>query len=230
MKKIFTTLAASLLCSSAVFADITVTNGGTTVANGSTISLTEGVVDDYGDAAIIEIGCIPVITSSAAPITIKAITTDSKIQVCPSSCIDLKENNGKYEGSMVEKKSSVDCRIHREWVYPDEVDSKTVPADYSSVTTIEITDNAGANFTFSIDMNPGGAGIGAIETAKAFSFSDNVLSYSLTQSADLAVYSITGSKVLGRTLSGSGTVDFGRLPRGLYIYSAAGHTAKVLVR
>ena len=51
---------------------------------------------------------------------------------------------------------------------------------------------------------------------------NNVLSYDVTGSKNLSVYSLVGKAVINRTVAGNGSINLGYLPKGVYVYKLAG--------
>lgn len=53
-----------------------------------------------------------------------------------------------------------------------------------------------------------------------------VLNYNVNGSASLNIYSLSGKTVASRNIAGSGSLNMGNLPKGVYIYKVSGKNAK----
>lgn len=53
-----------------------------------------------------------------------------------------------------------------------------------------------------------------------------VLNYNVNSSASLNIYSLSGKTVASRNIAGSGSLNLGNLPKGVYIYKVSGKNAK----
>ena len=52
------------------------------------------------------------------------------------------------------------------------------------------------------------------------------IEYSFEGTADVALYDLSGKKVLGAALSGQGTLSTAGLPAGIYVYAVNGCVSK----
>lgn len=107
-------------------------------------------------------------------------------------------------------------------------DDVTIPAikvtltAKSSTETITLTVNMGG-FTATLE----GAGVEGIETSdNSVYISGKNLYYDVTGNSQLSVYALSGKTLINSTVSGSGLVDLGKLPKGVYVYKLSGKSQK----
>lgn len=230
MKKIFTTLAATLLMSTASFAAITVTHEGNPVSNGDTFTV---YADQFTTSTIGPMhrftGQIDLnVSTTSTPLTLQVKASDSKFQCCPSAgqCISVMDDNGDgiWEGSLTlgDNITSVECPI-------DVTFMQTLPT-IQITGDLTISDKSGDKFVVHIVFDTEHAGVGSITSVDGINYSAGALRYNFAAPTNVAVYSIAGNQVLSRTVSGNGSIDLGTLHRGIYIYNAGGTTGKFVVR
>lgn len=231
MKKIFTTLAATLLMSTASFAAITVTHEGNPVSSGDTFTVYADQFSTTAMGAMYRItGQIDLnVSTTSGPMTFKLTADNEKVQCCPEHCISITDpdGDGLWEGSLTlpANTTSVLCPIDITFVQQ----SSTLPA-FQIMADVTISDNSGETFKIRVIFDSEHAGVGNLTAADGINYSAGALRYNFAAPTNVAVYSIAGNQVLSRTVSGNGSIDLGTLHRGIYIYNAGGTTGKFVVR
>ncbi len=231
MKKIFTTLAATLLMSTASFAAITVTHEGNPVSNGDTFTVyaDQFTTTTMGPLHRIKGEVELNVSTTSAPLTFKLTTDNEKVQCCPEQCISVTDpdGDGLWEGSLTlsGNTTSVRCPIDITFVQQ----SATLPT-FLITADVTISDKSGDTFKVRVIFDSEHAGVGSITSVDGISYSAGALRYNFAAPTNVAVYSIAGNQVLSRTVSGNGSIDLGTLHRGIYIYNAGGTTGKFVVR
>lgn len=226
MKKIFTSAALAIFCAFASSAAITVTVDGKPLENEATVKFT---ADDFKSTPMGPVFRFIaekdfVINADAAPIQFTLISDNGTgFGFCPDVCYapELRGDTYTCSGELTKKENTVS--IHKEYVMQPSLPKSQC---YMAVQLTQGDDY----FAFVIEVDTEAAGVGNVDAASQVSFANNVVSYSLSAPSELAVYSITGSKVLSHTVSGTGSVDLSHLSRGVYIYTLAGKTSRVLVK
>ena len=231
MKKIFTTLAATLLISTASFAAITVTHEGQQIASGHefTVSADQFSTTAMGPLYRIKGEVDLNVSTTSGPLTFSLKADNEKVQCCPEQCISITDpdGDGLWEGSLTlpANTTSVLCPIDITFVQP----TATLPA-FKIMADVTITDKSGDKFNIRVIFDSENAGVGSVTAIDGISYSAGALNFNFSTPTTVAVYSIAGNQVLSRTVSGNGSIELGNLHRGIYIYSAAGTTGKFVVR
>lgn len=226
MKKIFTSAALAIFCAFASSAAITVTVDGKPIENEATVKFT---ADDFKSSPMGPVFRFIaekefVISADAAPIQFTLLSDNGTgFGFCPDVCYapELRGDTYTNSGELTKKENTVS--IHKEYVMQPSLPKSQC---YMSVQLSQGDDF----FAFVIEVDTEAAGVGNVDAASQVSFANNAVSYSLAAPSELAVYSITGSKVLSRTVSGTGSVELSHLSKGVYIYTLAGKTSRVLVK
>lgn len=111
----------------------------------------------------------------------------------------------------------------------------TIPAGQAVpevVTEFEAVDvdhpNTLKKFTFI--MNPKAGVSTIISSDNNFYAVQGAIKYNFDAPVSVALYSITGKKVLATTLSGEGTISTDGLDRGIYVYTAGNRSGKLYIR
>lgn len=83
-----------------------------------------------------------------------------------------------------------------------------------------------------LPMSADEAGIDAPEAAPASTIRINgrSVSYHLNSAARFTLYNISGRPVVDRHISGSGSIDLGSYPAGVYVYRCSNATGKIVLR
>ncbi len=211
MKKLFTLFAAALLGASAANALVTVTANGNPVKNGETITF-------YADNFTVEQGVVHTaaaelnFSTNMTQLTISYTsahtsgTQPTNISICDNSGVCLSENNIQF------------------LPYPE------LPAS-SGTMTVTVSDNMHSTVKFNIAYDTTQAGVENVAAKdNAFTFSGNVLGYTVNAPAMLRVYSIAGNLAYSESIEGAGTADLGHLTPGIYIYNVANKSGKIVIR
>ena len=225
MKKLFTLFAAALLGASAANALVTVTANGNPVKNGETITF-------YADNFTVEQGVVHTaaaelnFSTNMTQLTISYTsahtsgTQPTNISICDNSGVCLSENN-----PMTFQKKSADFEAHIQFLpYPE------LPASSGSMT-ITVAENRHSTVKFNIAYDTTQSGVENVATKdNAFTFSGNVLGYTVNAPAMLRVYSIAGNLAYSESIEGAGSADLGHLTPGIYIYNVANKSGKIVIR
>lgn len=110
------------------------------------------------------------------------------------------------------------------------LDSPDILAEEVS-TTVKITDSQ-ETVNLTVKFIPTeAAGISAPEaSATEVSFSGRTMHFSLDAATKFSLYNISGRTLVDRTLSGSGSLNLGGIPAGVYVYRLGTLTGKVLLK
>lgn len=97
--------------------------------------------------------------------------------------------------------------------------------------TVTVSDNMHSTVKFNIAYDTTQAGVENVATKdNAFTFSGNVLGYTVNAPAMLRVYSIAGNLAYSEAIEGAGLADLGHLTPGIYIYNVANKSGKIVIR
>lgn len=111
----------------------------------------------------------------------------------------------------------------------------TLPKDAAVpkiVCTFEAQDGtyADTKITMTVVLNGENGGIEAIVNGYELYSDAEGVHYNVEGARQLALYGITGMKVLQRTVSGSGVIATGEIPAGIYVYTLGNKSGKIIVR
>lgn len=239
MNKLFTSLAALSVALSMSAEVPQLLHDNVVLANGATYevgyeAVTYGTFTMYTTDAHLFAKC-----SNNANIAVVISADKSGIQFC---AWDNCEQITPGEGNAVTKKGSLvadvatDLKIERTTTSTVPTEEITVTVTAYDVTAPNETTTVTVKFmpedAETVAARQGSAAISAVAAAANFvkMTAARTLAYRLPAATTLAIYNISGVKVVERTLSGEGTLALDRLPRGIYVYQAAGLTGKLLVK
>ena len=112
----------------------------------------------------------------------------------------------------------------------------TTEGDFAGILTVYEENNPDAKVTVTINFlvkpaeEVGGVDNVAVNGEFVRLESGNSLSYSVNGKEHLEVYSILGTRLVDRAISGHGSVDLNGLGRGVYIYRAGRISGKIVVK
>lgn len=231
MKKFYTLFAslAFIFAANAANNKLTFFIGETPIENGSTVEFNElTVMQDFGDGWG-EVKYEPKLFltndfySSKIKVTAKCTSGESVMMCCGGACgsgVEVVKDNLKMQAA-----STLPLEFHWE---TDEIELAAVP---EITVEFEAFDGSGKNspasFTLVMKKN---AGVENIAAAAYVRFSGKTLYYNVASASQLTLYSIIGTPVLSRNVSGNGSVSLDGLAKGCYIYSLAGKTGKIYVK
>lgn len=106
------------------------------------------------------------------------------------------------------------------------------PVKFEDIPTV--TTNISASYvgdestlvSFTIVMDKGENAVSVIGIDNDFRPVNGGIEYSFEGTADVALYDLSGKKVLGAALSGQGTLSTAGLPAGIYVYAVNGCVSK----
>lgn len=227
MKKLYTLFAAALLGASAANALVTVTADGNPVKNGETITF-------YADNFEVSQGVVfTAATELNFSTNMKELTVTYSSSVgngdkptALSLCETITGNVCLSENvPMTFQKSNAYFDAHISFL-----PYQTLPAATGKMT-ITVADNMHSTVTFDIAYDTTQSGVENVVTKdNAFTFSGNVLGYTVNAPAMLRVYSIAGNLAYSEAIEGAGTADLGHLTPGIYIYNVANKSGKIVIR
>ena len=230
MKHLYVLLAALSLSMAASAANkLTFYIDGKAIENGSTVEFTKVTIEEDYEDGFGAIKMEPVLSlttdfySGKIAVTAACTTGESIMMCCGGQCAtgeSVTKNVSLNPGNVLP------LQFHYENY---EVALDAIP---TVVTEFTATDGSGKNeaASFTLVMKQAPAGVGGIEAGDSVKLTSAGITYSLSASAELSVYSIVGRRVLGRTVSGAGTVSLDGLAKGCYIYTLAGRTGKIYVK
>lgn len=246
MKKIFTLITVVLAALSAwadapefVFQDKVATDGETYYA--------PYTVDDMGFMKVYEQNSFLSLKGIKGKEVTLSVESDSIIAVCglTGQCINTKSdvrtailgegNDAIAEGDTI----TVDLEIHGEGVMSFDADFN--PAEELPIVTFEAkawyTDSPEEVSTVKVVLTnktaeelAGIADVTVDGTADITFISGNVLNYNVANPTKLEIYTTAGALVLSRKIASVGSISLDALAPGVYIYSTANKSGKILVR
>ncbi len=242
MKK-FYTLFAALLCASATLSaqNITVTFDGETIKNGTTYTKYYeedrtwiADLEDYGSGLYPEI-CFSSAVVGNVEVTAKSLDKSEDIGFCYGGACEMTlastgyavTKSVAYNKLMLNQPQNLNIEV---------IHSTPWTENYTRELELTITQK-GETFTCKIILGVDkekALGINGNELVKPVAYANNVLTFSLQETAVVTVYSVTGSDVLNESVEADGSVSLSNLPKGIYLYRAqsAGknYTGKVVVK
>ncbi|MCD8237340.1 MAG: T9SS type A sorting domain-containing protein [Prevotellaceae bacterium] len=257
MKKLYFLLTAMLLTVTTAFAQtLGVTVNGVPMENGKDYTLKiENIKTVVPGAFEIHVYAmepeILVSTSSAQTVTVTAEDLD-KIeetakgiaQICfGGNCEPLTSKNGftVTKEAAMEANTSLDTQTHINFgsvIIMDGTVFDGVPPTLPIERRIKITAKAGneeLSFVLTLVHDPENVlSVNGISTDNAVNATAEGISYNLSASGVLDIYSANGAAVMHKTVEGNGMISLSDLPAGVYVYSlkanGKNYTGKVAVK
>lgn len=226
MKKHLLLIAALAVASSAYAGDIKMYMGEKEINPGTTYFNEISISDEgsYFDVVMNpELSIMANETTYDVQVT-AACTSGQQISLCAGGeCV---------KGEKVVKNGitlAANARLKLMFDYMTMVETKEEIPTVTTDITVEELGVASSKKTYTIIMNST-SGVEAVVAEGDVKVSDNAIVYNLEKAGQAAVYSISGAKAIGLDVAGTGSISLQDLPRGVYIYSVAGHSGKVLVK
>ena len=228
MKKIFTLLAVSAMAFGAYADDLTVETDGTLTDNGSTILFNTMKEADF-QLGMANVGGFVKVTSNVddKEVSVKftaAADNPDVVQMCTTKCYDAAPGKVLEENVTLMEEEQLSMVIDARWMPATDVRT------YKAV--LEIFDGGAAFKTYNIVMtnDPNYSGVTKLTADGAFRVNGKTVTWTgKAVPGTMSVYTADGRLAGSYNLtsaSGSLTLD---LAPGLYIWSAAGTTGKVLI-
>lgn len=257
MKKLYLLLAAMLLTVTTAFAQtLGVTVNGVSMENGKDYTLTfddiKTVVPGAFEVHVYEMKPEIMVSSSVAQNVIVTAEDLDKVeeqtkgvsQICfGGDCEPLNKNNNftVTKSAAMEAGKSLDTQTHINFgsviFYEGAVFDGVAPT-YPIQRKLKLTVKAGAeeiSFVLTLVCDPDNVlSVNGISTDNTVNATTEGISYNLSTSGTLDIYSANGAAVMHKTVEGNGTVSLSALPVGVYVYSlkAGGksYTGKVAIK
>lgn len=186
------------------------------------------IVIDPDDGVIIDPKLSVVSAEDVFDVTITAeCTSGQKIQMC---CGGQCEIAPKVVKSGLELEAGVAMKLDFEYKDYDIFKEEDVPEKITTNITVELD---GEQDLYTIVMNDKGSGIAVVAQDKNVYATPDGLVYNVSGNCDVTVYDINGHKVLDTVVKGAGTLYFGDLGKGIYLYrinGSANVSGKVMVK
>ena len=236
MKKIYLVAAAALLATAPISArELTFYNGSTAITNGSTIESQAFDVTPIGNNNV-EIYFEPDLYLAAdywtnsVNLTAKCVSGHT-IQLCTP--LAAGQTGSCQTGTEVTKQvitisSSAKIALKYEYVV-EQSESDAIPVvvtEFSAVDTKYTT--VTADFTVVMGSNSGVTSVFANDAS--FKAVNGGIAYEFAGRTEVALYSLSGEKVLATVLEGQGVLSTSHLPAGIYAYTAGSKSGKVYLR
>jgi hypothetical protein len=216
MKKLVLSLAAIALATTVSAQGFTITVGGNTVENGSTV-INGDFVEELLQFGMYQIDPKVYVTSDTdctGSIQIEAVEGNGA-QICAfGNCVPVATGKTVVKTGDMEAGVPVETQI-------ESVSSMTREGTYVK-TVISVWNNDldeeddSAVFKFTLIMD-GEAGVAKVLTSDAVNFANNAINYDLTNGS-VEIYTVGGALVKSAKVSGAGSIDLSTLPSALYVY------------
>ena len=243
MNKIFTSILALACLGVADASAVTLTCDGQQVKDGDEITIGYTAVGPLAQwepnfTATGTPGSNLVVSVSATPADLQKFFQDCSFGVCKEAPRTTVYHWGTEEemlqGGNVDFTSyPVHLEIHRQTDLLDKVKNQ---GDLQGVLTVYEENNPDDKVTVTINflVKPAEE-VGALDNVAANGEyvrleSGNTLSYNLNGNTHIEVYSILGTRMIDRHVSGHGSLSLSGLGRGVYIYRAGKLSGKVVVK
>ena len=117
---------------------------------------------------------------------------------------------------------------YEETILNSEKDSYQAPA-IETVLTAWLVDDPSSVVSVTVKMGDVGAGVETIVADdNSVIFNGSSLTYDVTGSSQLSMYSLSGKTVFNQTVNGNGTVGLEGLPKGIYLYRLTNKNGKAV--
>lgn len=243
MNKIFTSILALACASMAYAGNLSLTYDSETVISGSTINIgykTVGPIATWESSFYVTAtpGSNLVVEISATPAAIASKFQDCSFGLCkesPKKSVYFWGTQEEFEsGKQVDIMAyPAQLEIHR---MAEPIAVAEAGGDLAGVLTVyeESAPNDKITVTINFIVKPaeevGGVDNVAVNGEFVRLESGNSLSYNVNGNGRLQVYSILGTRLVDRAVSGHGSLDLSGLGRGVYIYRTGRISGKIVVR
>lgn len=241
MKKLYTLFIATICAAAMTAQNISVKIDGQAVANGSTFEkyyvedrTWDAELEDYNPGLYPEI----VFSSQAngnVTVTLASLDNSEDVGFCWGGQCERTEAAKGYKA--VKANVAYNKLLHGEQNLEIEVIHNTPwTENYTrelELTIVQKSETFTCKIILGVDPEKA-AGINGVGSKKTVSFANNTLTFNIASAATVSLYSVTGSEVLKKDISTTGSISLSTLPKGVYIYKVNGasktYTGKVVVK
>lgn len=225
MKKLILSLVAVAAAFSASAA-LTVTYDGKTIANGDVITVkSDGFVKDAPVPVLPFKGKIDFTVAGASTYNVVLNAPVEDIAICETggTCAVAVQNGNEWVSTL----SGVTVPGY-------DIEARLRGAELPQVKyTCSVVVTAGSetlSYTVVYDTTEAAGVAGVVADGVSFSALDGGLAYEVNSPVELRIFNNAGVEVLSQTVVGSGLVALDSFAPGIYFYSAAGVSGKILVK
>lgn len=231
MKKIYLMAGALLLSLGMNAQTLKFTMGGKDVEAGSTQYCNDGKIDEYPgtgaqwafDAHICVVG-----DKTGSVTVIGENMSGGNIGLCFGGQCE--------QAPRVEKTSTVTANVpldaQFEYLGMELGENVTVPKNVITELTAQYDDTPESLIKLTVIFNSDeqGGTVSVYEQGETLTSVNGALEYSVEGTAELALYTTDGSKVISQTVYGNGSISTANLTKGVYVYSLGTKSGKVIVK
>lgn len=234
MKKLYSLFAAIICAASLSAQNMAVTIDGHSIANGSTYEkyYAEEELDDMDVYGLYPKFILTSKVNGNCEAALVSVDKADDVAFCFNGCVFTGANNNytvNHTGVVVRKDMEYDLGIH---VQHDNKWTENYTRELN-LTLVQKGETFTCKIILGVDPEKA-AGINGIGSKKPVSFANNTLTFNIASAATVSLYSVTGSEVLKKDISTTGSISLSTLPKGVYIYKVNGasktYTGKVVVK
>lgn len=229
MKKLYLTLMAAAVAMAANAKELTFSMGDNTIANGSTVYFDNIEIDSYegGKDIIMEPGIMLKSDVAANNIVVVAeCKSGQKIQLCAGGACESGTSITKTGVSIA---AGATIPLLFDYIAFNQAPDAEIPTIETYIAAMYAGDDDSMK-TFTIIMGKDVAGVKVIETTpKSLKCTAGAIEYSVSESAQLAIYNTEGKLVLNENVSGNGTISTSHLRQGIYVYTLGNEKGKLYI-
>lgn len=214
-------LIGGLMTSAVMMADINLYMGGQELTPGQTYWYNEMNVSDEGNYVSVKID--PSLSIKADKLTFDVqvtaeCTSGQKIQMCcGSECV--KEVKVVKSGIMLDANNA----LNLDFEFMEDFDSADdIPQGITTLFTVEELGVESSKKTYTLILNDANGSVDVIERDSDVMVVGDALTYNLSEPARIAIYSLNGSRIIDRSVNGTGSIDLSSLGKGIYVYRLTG--------
>ena len=233
MKKLYSLFAAIICAASLSAQNMAVTIDGHSIANGSTYEkyYAEEELDDMDVYGLYPKFILTSKVNGNCEAALVSVDKADDVAFCFDGCVFTGANNNytvNHSGVVVRKDMEYDLGIH---VQHDNKWTENYTRELN-LTLVQKGETFTCKIILGVDPEKA-AGINGIGSKKTVSFANNTLTFNIASAATVSLYSVTGSEVLKKDISTTGSISLSTLPKGVYIYKVNGaiknYTGNVVV-
>ena len=234
MKKLYSLFAAIICAASLSAQNMAVTIDGHSIANGSTYEkyYAEEELDDMDVYGLYPKFILTSKVNGNCEAALVSVDKADDVAFCFDGCVFTGANNNytvNHSGVVVRKDMEYDLGIH---VQHDNKWTENYTRELN-LTLVQKGETFTCKIILGVDPEKA-AGINGVGSKKTVSFANNTLTFNIASAATVSLYSVTGSEVLKKDISTTGSISLSTLPKGVYIYKVNGasktYTGKVVVK
>lgn len=234
MKKLYSLFAAIICAASLSAQNMAVTIDGHSIANGSTYEkyYAEEELDDMDVYGLYPKFILTSKVNGNCEAALVSVDKADDVAFCFDGCVFTGANNNytvNHSGVVVRKDMEYDLGIH---VQHDNKWTENYTRELN-LTLVQKGETFTCKIILGVDPEKA-AGINGVGSKKPVSFANNTLTFNIASAATVSLYSVTGSEVLKKDISTTGSISLSTLPKGVYIYKVNGasktYTGKVVVK